>query len=52
MGLATWDMVDDVFGPHEVEPPPPPVCTHHHLFLSCTAHDISPVIVYAGEILM
>ena len=32
--------------------PPPPVCTHHPLFLSRSAHDISPVIVHAGEILM
>ena len=51
VGLATRDMVDDVFSPPEVEPAPP-VCTHHPLFLSRRAHDISPVIVHAGEILM
>ena len=28
------------------------MCTHHPLFLSCSAHDISPVIVHAEEILM
>ena len=50
VGLATRDMVDDVFSPPEVEPGPP-VCTHHPLFLSRTAHDISPIVVNAGEIL-
>ena len=49
--LATREMVDDIFGPPEVEPGPP-VCTHHPFFLSCFAHDISPVIVHAGDILM
>ena len=28
------------------------MCTHHPLFLSRSAHDISPVIVHVGEILM
>ena len=51
VGLATRDMVDDIFSPPEVEPGPP-VCTHHPLSLSCSAHDISPVIVHAGDILM
>ena len=51
VGLATRDMVDDVFSPPEVEQGPP-VCTHHPLFLSRSAHDICPVIVHAGDILM
>ena len=51
VGLAIPDMVEDIFSPPEVEPGPP-VCTHHPLFLSRSAHDISPVIVHAGEILM
>ena len=51
MGLATPDMVVDVFSPPQVEPGPP-VGTHHHLFLSRSAHDISPIIVHAGEVLM
>ena len=49
VGLATRDMVDDIFSPPEVEPGPP-VCTHHPL--SRSAHDISPVILHAGDILM
>ena len=49
--LATRDMVDDIFSPPQVELGPP-VCTHHPLFLSRSAHDISPVIVHAGDILM
>ena len=48
--LATWQMVDDIFSPPEVEPGPP-VWTQHPLFLSRSAHDISPVIVHAGGIL-
>ena len=48
---ATKDMVDDIFSPPEVETGPP-MCTHHPLFLSRSAHDISPVIVHAGGILM
>ena len=55
VGLATRDMVDDIFNPPppEVElAPPPPVCTRHPLFLSRSAHDICPVMVKAGEILM
>ena len=44
-------MVDDIFSPPEVEPAPP-VCTHHPMSLSRSAHDISPVIVRAGDILM
>ena len=50
LGLATRDMVDDVFGPPEVELGPP-VRTHHPLFLTRSAHDISPVVMHAGEIL-
>ena len=50
-GLATRDMVDDIFSPSEVEPGPP-MCTHHPVFLSRSTHDISTVIVHAGEILM
>ena len=44
-------MVADILTPPEVAPGPP-VCTHHPLFLPRSAHDISPVIVDAGEILM
>ena len=51
VGLATRDMVDDTFSPPEVEPGSP-VCTHHPLFLSRSAHDISPISVHAGDILM
>ena len=51
VGLATRDMVDDIFSRPEVEASPP-VCTHHPLFLSRSTHDISPVIVHAGDILM
>ena len=52
VGLATQDMVDDVFRPPRwSHAPPPPVCTHHPLFLSCSAHEISPVTVRAWEIL-
>ena len=51
MGLATHDMLDDIFSPREVEPSPP-VFTHHPLFLSRSAHEMSPVIVHAREILM
>ena len=28
------------------------MCTHHPLFLNRSAHDISPLIVHAGEISM
>ena len=51
VGLASRQMVDNIFSPPEVEPGPP-VCTHHPLFLSRSAHHISPVIVHAGDILM
>ena len=51
VGLASRDVVDDVFSPPEVQPGPP-VCTHHPLFLSRSAHGISPVTVREGEILM
>ena len=37
--------------PPEVQPGPP-VCTHHPVFLSRSAHGISPVTVREGEILM
>ena len=51
VGLATRDMVDNIFSPPEVERGPS-VCTHHPLFHSCSAHDIFPVIVHAGDVLM
>ena len=51
VGLASRDVVGDVFSPPEVQPGPP-VCTHHPLFLSRSAHGISPVTVREGEILM
>ena len=51
VGLATRDMVDDIFNPPEVEPSPP-VCTHHPLFLSRSTHDMAPVIVHERNILM
>ena len=51
VGLANRDVVDDVFSPPEVQPGPP-VCTHHPLFLSRSAHGISPVTVREGEILL
>ena len=51
VGPAALNMVDDVFIPPEVEHGPP-VGTHHPPFLSRSAHDICPVIVHAGEILM
>ena len=40
----------DMAAPPEVEPGP--LCTHQPKFLTRSAHDISPVIVHAGEILM
>ena len=51
VGLATRDMVDDVFNPPELQPGPP-VCPNHPLFLSRSAHDITPIVVNAGEVLM
>ena len=51
VGMANRDVVDDVFSPPEVQPGPP-VCTQHPLFLSCSAHGISPVTVREGEILL
>ena len=51
VGLANRDVVDDVFSPPEVQPVPP-VCTHHAMFLSRSAHGISPVTVREGEILL
>ena len=47
VGLASRDVVGDVFSPPEVQPGPP-VCTHHPLFLSRSAHGISPVTVREG----
>ena len=49
VGLANRDVVDNVFSPPEVQPGPP-VCTHHPLFVSRSAHGISPVTVREGEI--
>ena len=51
VGLGSRDVVEDVFSPPEVQPGPP-VCTHHPLFLSRSAHGISPVTVREGEILL
>ena len=51
VGLANRDVVDDVFSPPEVQPGPP-VCTHHPLFLSRSAHGISPLTVREEEILL
>ena len=51
VGLANRDVVGDVFSPSEVEPGPP-VCTNHPMFLSRSAHGISPVTVRKGEILL
>ena len=51
VGLASRDVVDDVFSPPKVQPGPP-VCTHHPLFLSRSAHGISPVTMRQGEILL
>ena len=51
VGLASWDVVDDVLSPPEVQPSPP-VCTHHPQFLFRSAHGISPVTVREGEILL
>ena len=51
VGLSSREVVDDVFSPPVVQPGPP-VCTHHPLFLSRSAHGISPVTVREGEILM
>ena len=51
VGLASRHVMDDVFSHPEVQPGPP-VCTHRPLFLSCSAHGISPVTVREGEILL